>query len=447
MYPLVRTTQNKTLWPAKFIKPFALLAIIFCSLPTLSFANQIKELDSVIAIVNNDVITATELKKRIEQVLVRLKNNNKRLPPKNILYRQILEQLITEHIQLQLAKRSSVIIDDESVNKVIQNIARENKLSLSEFKNILERDGVEYAEFRQNIKNEMTIRQLKKRRVENRIVVTEQEIDTELVNQNNNKALSEEFKLSHILIATPESARPEQIQAARLKAEQVRAQLNIGADFAETAAANSNGQNALNGGDLGWREAAQLPSLFVDQVIKLEAGQITELIRSPSGFHIVKVEQRRNKDKQRIVEQTHAQHILMIPNQVNNNAVIKGKLNRLRKRIVNGEAFSPIAKANSEDKGSAANGGNLGWLNPGKTVPEFQEEMEKLAPGEISQPIRTRYGWHLIQVIARRQHDDTKAFLRNKIRQQIGQRKTEEAVNNWLRRLRSEAYVEYRINK
>ena len=425
----------------------SLFFLILLSPLASAASQQVKELDSVIAVVNDDVITASELKKRIRQILAQLKNKKKRLPAKNILYRQILEQLITEKIQLQLAKRASVITSDESVNKVIQKIAKENKLTLTQFKEILQRDGVRYDEFRDNIKNEMTISQLKKRRISNQISVTEQEVDIELQNQNNNKALSEEFRLSQILIATPESASPAQIQEAKVKANQILAQLSIGADFAETAAANSNGQNALNGGDLGWREAAQLPSVFVEQVIKLQANQITGLIRSPSGFHIVKVVERRSKDKRRIVEQTHAKHILIIPNQINNSAVVKEKLSRLRERIISGEDFAPIAKANSEDKASAAKGGDLGWVNPGVTVPEFQEEMAKLAPGEISKPIRSRYGWHIINVIARRQHDDTNTYLRDKIRKQIGQRKTEEAVSNWLRRLRNEAYVEYRINK
>jgi len=437
MSPVVRTTLIAT----------SLLITVLLS-PLASAADQqVKELDSVIAVVNDDVITSSELKKRIKQILAQLKDKKKRLPPKNILYRQILEQLITEKIQLQLAKRASVIISDESVNKVIQKIAKENKLTLSQFKEILQRDGVRYDEFRDNIKNEMTINQLKKRRISNQIVVTEQEVDIELRNQNNNKALSEEFRLSHILIATPESASPTQIQEAKVKANQILAQLSIGANFAETAAANSNGQNALNGGDLGWREAAQLPSVFVEQVIKLQANQISGLIRSPSGFHIVKVVERRSKDKRRIVEQTHAKHILIIPNQINNSAVVKEKLSRLRERIISGEEFAPIAKANSEDKASAAKGGDLGWINPGVTVPEFQEEMAKLSPGEVSEPFRSRYGWHIIKVIARRQHDDTKTYLRDKIRKQIGQRKTEEAVSNWLRRSRNEAYVEYRINK
>jgi len=408
---------------------------------------QIEELDQVVAVVNNDVITATELKKRIKQILAQLKSKKNRLPPKNVLFRQILEQLITERIQLQLAKRASVIIGDETINNVIQKIARENKLTLAEFRDVLKHDDIQYSEFRNNIKNEITINQLKKRRVENTIVVTNQEIDTELRNQKNNKALTEDFHLAHILIATPEAATPVQIQKAKQKAQQIIAQLNIGADFAETAAAHSNGQNALKGGDLGWRQAAQLPSIFTDKVIKLEAGQITNLIRSPSGFHIVKVIERRTKEKRRMVEQTHAKHILIVPNQVRNNAVAQATLKRLRERIVGGEKFAPIAKANSDDKASAANGGDLGWLNAGATVPEFQEEMAKIRPGGISQPIKSRYGWHIIQVIARRQHDDTQAFLRNKIRKQIGQRKTEEAVSNWLRRLRSESYVEYRLNK
>ena len=408
---------------------------------------KVKELDAVIAVVNNDVITRTELKKRIQQVLARLQAKKTPLPPKNVLYRQILEKLIEEQIQLQLAKRASVIIDDESVNAVIQRIARENKMELDEFKNVLERDGLNYKDFRTSIKNEMTITQLRKRRVENRVTVSEQEVDTELRNQKNNKALSEEYQLQHILIATPESASPEQIQTAQTKANQILAQLSIGADFSETAAANSNGQNALNGGDLGWRETAQLPTVFVEQIIKLDAGQLTDIIRSPSGFHIVKVVAKRSKDKRRIISQTKARHILMTPNQIKNNAIIKSNLSRLRERILKGEDFATIAKANSEDKGTARKGGDLGWVSPGQMVPEFQEAMSKLGINDISQPVQSRFGWHLIQVLGQRQHDDTETYERNKIRKQIGERKIEEAVNDWLRRLRGEAYVEYRINK
>ena len=436
MLPVVRT----------YLTVYCLFIFSLFSQAALA-TSEIRELDSVIAVVNNDVVTTTDLSKRFKHILTQLKDKKKKLPPKNVLFRQILEQLITERIQLQLATRASVIISDENVNEVIQNIAKKNKLSLSEFRDVLRRDGVDYPEFRLSIKNELTISQLKRRRVENRIVVTEQEIDTEIKNQNNNKALSDEFNLGHILIATPEAATPAQIQESKLKAEQVLARLNIGANFAETAAAISNGQNALNGGDLGWRQAAQLPSIFTDQVIKLQAGELTGLIRSPAGFHIVKVIERRSKENRRIVEQTKANHILIVPNQVKNSAVVKETLARLKKRIENGDAFAPIAKANSDDKASAARGGDLGWVNPGVTVPEFEEAMSKLAPGEISDPIRSRYGWHIIQVIARRQHDDTTAYLRNKIRKQIGERKKEEAVSNWLRRLRSEAYVEYRMNK
>ncbi len=437
MSPVIRTLIAFT----------SLCLIVFYSSIASAKKAQIEQLDQVIAVVNNDVITSTELKKRIRRILAQLKTRKNRLPPKNVLYRQILEQLITQRLQLQFAKRASVIIGDENVNSVIQRIASENKLTLAEFKDVLDRDGIKYSEFRENIKNEITISQLRKRRVENTIVVTNQEIETELRNQKNNKALSDEFHLAHILIATPEAATPSQIQEAQQKAQQVIAQLNIGADFAETAAAHSNGQNALKGGDLGWRQAAQLPSIFTDKVVKLEAGQITGLIRSPSGFHIVKVVERRAKEKRRVVEQTNTRHILMIPNQVKNNAVVKAKLKRLRERIINGEAFAPIAKANSEDKGSAVLGGDLGWVNPGTMVSEFEEQMEKLAPGEISQPIKSRFGWHLIQVLARRQHDVTQSFLRNKIRKQISERKKEEAVSNWLRRLRSEAHIEYRMNK
>lgn len=438
--------QFKTSQSARILVVMALLAAPVTSL----LAKQkpvIEELDSVIATVNNDVITLVELNKRINQIISRLKDTKTRIPPRKILIKKILEQLVLEKIQLQLAQRVGVRIDDETINNVIAKIARDNHLTLIEFRDTLKRDGYEFSEFRDQIRNEMIITQLRKRRVQSHVVITEQEVTTQLENQLNNQHLNDSFHMGHILIATPESATPEQIEAAKRKAAHVIKLLKSGADFAETAIEYSNGQRALKGGDLGWRQAAQLPTVFGDIVAKLNAGEFSQPIRSASGFHIVKVFQRRNENKSHIVQQTHARHILITPNQIQGDTQVKEKLRLIRERLLAGESFAELAKASSDDKSSAVRGGDLGWLSPGVTVSEFEEQMNKLAINEISQPFKSRYGWHIIQVLGRRQFDDTKNYKRLLARKQIGQRKTEIAVENWLRRLRDEAYVEYHFNK
>ena len=430
--------------------------ILLCCLPLFSAAaaaqtnaaqSTVQEIDHIVAVANDDVITHTELEKRMRLVKQQLQGRQAKLPPDDVLRKQILEQLIMERLQLQVAERVGIRIDDESINQVVNNIARENNLTLDQFREVLTREGYNFADFRDNIKKDITITQLRKRRVENRVTVTEQEVDNYLISNASRGGSNDEFHLGHILIAVPEAASPDQIQAARQRAETVLGQLRLGADFAQTAIAESGGQRALEGGDLGWRKAGQMPTLFADSVINMQVGEISELIRSPSGFHIIKLLDRRTDEQRHTVQQTLARHILVRPNEVVSNAEARQRITRLHERILAGADFGQLARASSDDTASAVEGGSLGWVNPGVMVPEFEEEMNKLQPGQISAPFESQFGWHIVQVMARRQHDDTQQFERMQARQLIGKRKTEDAVENWLREMRSEAYVEYRLNQ
>lgn len=407
----------------------------------------VKEIDRIVAVANDDVITYTELEKRMRLVKQQLKQRGAKMPPDDILRKQILEQMILERLQLQVAQQVGIRVDDETINKVINNIAKENHFTLEQFREVLAREGYDFADFRQNIKKDITISQLRQRRVESRVTVTEQEVDNYLMSMANQQGSNDEFHLAHILIALPEAASPDQIQAAKQKAQTILNQLRLGADFAETAIAVSNGQKALEGGDLGWRKGGQLPTLFSDAVITMQVGQLSDVIRSPSGFHIIKLLDRRSTQQRHTIQQTLARHILVRPNEVVSNAEAKQRITRLYQRIKNGADFGQLARASSDDTASAVKGGSLGWVNPGVMVPEFEQQMNRLQPGQISKPFETQFGWHIVQVMSRRQYDDTKQFERAQARQQIGRRKADDAVENWLREMRSEAYVEYRLNQ
>jgi len=407
----------------------------------------IQELDHVIAIVNDDVITKVELDQRVRQIKKQLAQKQRNLPPENVLRRQVLENMIMQKMQLQIAKKAGIRVDDETVNKVISNIAHENNLNMKQFQQVLSREGFEFANFRDNIRDEIIIDQLRKRRIESSVHVTEQEVDNYLANLDSRKGLNDEYHLGHILIGLPEGATPDQIQAARSKAQQIYNQLRLGADFHKMAIAESSGQNALNGGDLGWRNGARLPTLFSDVITDMQPGDISEPLRSASGFHIIKLIDRRSSRQRHVVTQTLARHILIKTNQLVSNAEARQRLERLRQRILNGADFGALARANSDDTASAAQGGSLGWFNPGQMVPRFEEEVNKLQPGEISKPFQSRFGWHIVQVLSRRKQDETQKYERIQARQAIHKRKSEEALEEWLRKMRAESYVEYRLNQ
>ncbi|MFP4610555.1 MAG: peptidylprolyl isomerase [Thiohalophilus sp.] len=410
-------------------------------------AATIEELDHVVAIVNDDVITRVELDERLQRIKSQANQQQQRLPEEEVLERQVLENLVVEKLQLQLAQKAGIRVDDETVNQVINNIASENDLTLSRFQEVLRRDGMSFAAFRENIRNDIIINQLRKRRVEDSVNITEREVENYLANLENRQGLNDEFRLGHILIGVPEGATPDQIEEAKNKADQVYNRLRLGADFHQTAVAESSGQNALEGGDLGWREGGQLPTALAEVIVDMEPGDISEPRRSSSGFHIIKLIDRRSPEQRHIVEQTRARHILIRPNQLTSNSEARQRLARLRERIVEGESFADLARAHSDDTSSAADGGSLGWVSPGSMAPRFEEEMNKLQTGQISQPFQSRFGWHLVEVLSRRKHDDTEQYQRMQARQAIHKRKSDEAIEQWLRQLRAEAYVDYRLNQ
>ena len=405
---------------------------------------KIAELDRVVAIVDDDVVTLTELNRRLEEIRRRLQQRGTPIPPRDLLRRQVLERLVLERIQLKRAEQMGVQVQDAALNQVLRNIAAENGLNLSQFRQALERDGYDFAQFRQEIRNEMLIQRLRTRRVDNRVTVTPQEVERYLENQAQSKQSDQEYRLSHILIAVPEAADPKEVQAARAEAEAVREKARGGTDFGELAVSHSDGQQALEGGDLGWRSAGRLPTFFTELVVDMEPGDVSAPVRSPSGFHILKLEKRRGGGRH-LVKQTHARHILIKPDAVTSGAEAREQLRRLRQRLVSGEDFAKLAKARSDDRGSASKGGDLGWTNAGETVPRFEEAMAELEPGEISEPFQSRFGWHIVQVLDRRQHDDTEQFRKNQAREALRQRKIEEKYQQWVRRLLDQAYVEYRL--
>ena len=426
---------------------FLSLFVLFLPATQLIAKTTVIPLDKIIAIVDDNIITQIELDERIKLISQQLKQQGSRLPSKDNLRKQILERLILEKLQLEMAKKTGIRINDEMVNSVIANIARENRLSMDKFRQVLKKDGFEFADFRENIRREVTISRLRKMRVENKVNISEQEIDNYLNQHLKGKSANDEYHLRHILIATPEAATPAQIENAQKKAEKVVSDLIEGSDFSQKAIAVSNDELALKGGDLGWRKTAQLPTFIASVASKMRKNEIQGPLRSASGFHIIKLQDKRSNRQKHIINQTLARHILIRPTQVLSQEEARLRLEGILQRIKSGGDFASLARASSDDKAAAAEGGSLGWVSPGSMVPAFEEEMNKLKPGEISEPFMTQYGWHIVQVLSRRKHDNTQQFQRSQAINLIRKRKTEEAIQDWLRRLRAEAYVDYRTNK
>ncbi|VAW77941.1 Periplasmic chaperone and peptidyl-prolyl cis-trans isomerase of outer membrane proteins SurA [hydrothermal vent metagenome] len=422
------------------MKLTSLLLTLVILLPAQLFANV--PLNYIVAVVNDNVVLKSELDNRERLITEQLQQQNAKLPPRDLLRKQVLDRLIMENLQLQIAERSGVRVDDETLNSSLRNMAKQNEMTLTEFREVLEKDGFDYLAFREEFRNQIIMNQIRQQMVDNRIQVTDQEIDNLLESAAEFNDQSREYLLSHILISLPEAASPEQIQSAKQRANDILTRLNDGADFKQMAIAESNSQDALNGGDLGWRKTGQLPSFFSDVVGQLQSGQISELIRTPSGFHIVKIEDVRG-DEKHTIHQTKASHILLRPDTLISENEVKIRMDQLYERIQGGDSFSELASAHSQDPGSASQGGSLDWVTPGQMVPEFEKAMNKLEIGEVSKPVKSRFGWHLIKVLDRRQHDDTVAYRRARARDSIRQRKTDEELEIWLRRLRDESYVEY----
>jgi peptidyl-prolyl cis-trans isomerase SurA len=418
----------------------ALLAGLLLSLP----GQSAQALNRIVAVVNEGVVLQSQLDRRTDQIRQQLREQDTRLPPDDVLRKQVLERLVMEEIQLQLAESMSIRIDDELVNANLRQMAEANDMDLTRFRQVLEEEGYSFDEFREEVRKQLTIGRLHAQQVENRIQVNEQEIENLLTSMEQGVD-GRQYLMSHILVALPEGASPQQIQDAQARAEDMLQRLRAGADFRQLAVAESDGQLALEGGSLGWREAGQLPSLFAEVAGTLARGEISEPIRTPSGFHLVRMDDVRGGDERHVVTQTHARHILIRVDELQSAAVVRNRLEQLRRRIEGGDDFDTLARAHSQDAVSAARGGDLGWSNPGDLVPEFEEEMHRLDPGETSPPFESRFGWHIVQVLERRERDSTEEFRRAQARGHVRQRKIQEETATWLRRLRDESYVELRL--
>jgi peptidyl-prolyl cis-trans isomerase SurA len=438
--------MKQTLSRSRVALAVGLIAATF-ALPVQA-AQRAVEVDRIVAVVNNEVVTALQLRARIDQTKRQLGRQGVQLPPDDVLERQLLERLIVERAQLQLARESSLRVDDATLDRAIERIAANNKLSLEQLRATLDKDGIAWNRFRDEIRTEILLTRLREREVDSRIVVTDAEIDNFIAN-NPDAFSGQEFAIAHILLRTPEGATPQQVEAVARRAEQVMARLRSGEDFARVAAEVSDAPDGLQGGNLGWRPLDRLPALFADAARRMQPGETSPVLRSAAGLHIVRLVDRRGGGgaaAAQKLEQTRARHILIKTSEVLSDTDAEARLLAIRERVVNGADFGELAKASSADL-SAAKGGDLGWLNPGDTVPEFERAMNALQAGEVSMPVRSPFGWHLIQVAERRVQDVTDERKRAAARQALRERKAEEAYEDWARQLRDSTYVDYRLER
>jgi len=406
---------------------------------------QAEPLDQIVAVVEEDVVLYSELEREVSEISQKLKANKVAMPPVNILKRQVLERIIVQKLQQQMAQKSGAQVSDEMLQSAVEDIAKNNKMSVPQFKEMLLKQGMNYKTFEENISNEIIMNQLRGREIGARIKVTDNEINHYLETQGNLGVGNVSYHLGHILVSIPETASAAMIQKATDKARDIVAKLRKGQNFSQLAMSVSDDENALKGGDLGWRTLGQIPTLFVETLTKMKQGQVADPIRSPSGFHIIKLLEEKGRVKleaHHIMTKTKARHILIKTNEIVNDEEAQKKLLALKQRIKEGDDFATLARAHSDDKGTAIKGGDLGWVVPGALVPPFEQAMNNLALNQISEPVQTQFGWHIIQVLEREKKDNSSEFKRNQIADEIRRRKIEEETELWLRRLRDEAFVQ-----
>lgn len=419
-----------------------LLTTVFVS-PVAWAAKKPVSVDRIVAVVNSEVITARDLRFRVEGAESQLKRQGTQLPPFDVLEKQVLERMIVDRVQLQQAKENGVRIDDQQLDMALQRIAGNNKMTLADFRTALERDGIVFAKFREDIREEMTIGRLREKEVDQRLQISEGEIDTFLENEAKTGALKEEYVLAHILVRVPESATAEVIEQRRKRAEEAMQKLQSGESFAQVAAAYSDAPDALQGGAISARPLDRLPNLYADAVSPLAVGAVSPLLRSPNGFHLIKLVSKAGGVAQAPVQQTRVRHILMRPSEVVSENDVRSKLAGVRERLVNGGNFAELARLFSQD-GTAAKGGELGWIYPGDTVPDFERAMDALNLGQISELVQSPFGWHLIEVLERRVQEASVDRKRLLARQALREKRSGEAYQDWIRQLRDRAYVELR---
>jgi peptidyl-prolyl cis-trans isomerase SurA len=424
----------------------AVLAVYAALACAGAYAQDVIGVNRIVAVINDDVITSVDLDRETQVALETLRRQGTPLPQHDVLEKQLLERLITKRVLLQQARSTGLRVPDSELDAAIERIAAQNKMSVEGLRQAVAQTGVSFDRFREDVRGEMLISRLREREVESRVTVTDAEIQSFLRSQEGRGEKADEYSLAHILVSVPEQATPEQLRLRRTRAETALAQLKSGADFRQVAASFSDSPDALQGGEMGWRPAGRLPAIFLDALRSMKVGEVSSILRSPAGFHIIKLTDLRGSNAAIIVTQTHARHILVRLNEVVSEADARHRLTELKYRVDNGGDFAELARLHSDDA-SAARGGDLGWLSPGDTVPDFERAMDALKPGQVSAPFRTPFGWHIVQVLERRQQDMSEDRQRLTARQAIRSRKSDELWDDWVRQLRDKAYIEYHLEE
>lgn len=424
-------------------KSLKLLAVVVAAGCGVGVVQAAETIDRIIAVVNDGVVLSSEMERSMKLAEAQLRERNIGTPPPGVLETQVLERLIITRLQTQRAQDAGIRIDDRELNEVLTAVAAQNKLSLPQFIELVKKDGIDYASIREQIRDEVLTQRVRQKEVGSRVMVTDQDVDLALANASTDDNI--EYRLSHILVSVPDGATAEAREAARAKAATLLKRARDGEDFAQLAIANSDGQQALSGGDLDWRKASNLPTAFAIAAPKLKVGEVADVIESGSGFNIVKLTDLRDSGEKAMVSETKSQHILLMNNQLRDEAATQAQIREIRDRLDKGEDFAALAKKYSDDPGSKNSGGDLSWQPPGVFAPEFQAALDALEPGQTSQPFRTQFGWHIARVLDRRTRDATIEARRGRARQAIQARKEAEEYEAWIRRLREEAYVEYRM--
>jgi peptidyl-prolyl cis-trans isomerase SurA len=402
-------------------------------------------LDRIAAVVNDGIVLMSELAEETSLITARLRDQNTELPPRNVLRRQVLERLVMQEIQMQRADRLSIQVSDDMLNNTLNDVAQRNGIAFSDLPRTLEAQGIDYRDYREDMRRDLTLSMLRQRDVIARINVSPRELEQYLTREAASPDKNAEYNLSHVLVSVPVAATPEEIEAREKRAQDVYERARSGDDFAQLAVAYSDSGTNVDGGQLGWRPGPQLPSFVADIVPNMSPGDVSEPLRTPSGFHIFKLNEIRGGLQQSVVDQVHARHILMQPNEIEDDQTVRQKLEGIRERVLAGEDFGAIAAVTSVDTQSAANGGDLGWVSPDTFVPEFAAQLNALEIDELSEPFRTPFGWHIVQLLGKREHDMTEDVRRNRAFAALREAKAEEETELWLRRLRDEAFVDYRM--
>jgi len=407
---------------------------------------QVEMLDRIVAVVNDGVIMESELQTRVGEIAAQFRGDNRPLPPQEVLREQVLDRIILERLQLQMAERGGIRVDDGALNQALSGIARQNNMTLQQFADALRADGYDWPQFREQVRNEMVISRLQQRSVASRVRITDREVQRFMESESGRQMFQADFHLGHILIKVPGNAGPDQVSAAQEKARDLVRRLREGANFSETAVSESDGPEALEGGDLGWREAAQWPSLFSEAAINMNKGDISEPLRSGAGFHVLKMIDRRGGGSEKVVTQYRVRHILVRADTLTSEEQARAEINRVHDQIAGGDlSFAEAAQEHSDDPGSGRQGGELGWVTPGEMVPEFEQMMIETPQGQLSPVFQSQFGWHVLRVEETREADMSDQFRELQARQALQKRRFDEELQTWLQEQRAEAYVDIRL--